>query len=43
MIKEAIEKANLKREKALGETKPPAANDLQKKRGFLPKPAKKRG
>jgi hypothetical protein len=42
-VKEAIEKGNLERDKARGEKNHPAANDLQQRRGFLPKPAKKRG
>jgi hypothetical protein len=42
-VKEAIEKGNLEREKTREEKKHPASNDLQKRRGFLPKPAKKRG
>jgi len=42
-VKEAIEKGNLEREKAREEKKHPASNDLQKRRGFPPKPAKKRG
>ena len=42
-VKEAIEKANLEREKVREEKNHPASNDLQKRRGFLPKPAKKRG
>lgn len=42
-VKEAIEKSNLEREKVREEKNHPASNDLQKRRGFLPKPAKKRG
>jgi hypothetical protein len=42
-VKEAIEKGNLEREKTREEKNHPASNDLQKRRGFLPKPAKKRG
>jgi queuine/archaeosine tRNA-ribosyltransferase len=42
-IKEAIEKGNLERDKAHEEKKHPASNDNQQRRGFLPKPAKKRG
>jgi hypothetical protein len=42
-VKEAIEKSNLEREKARGEKNHPASNDLKERRGFLPKPAKKRG
>ena len=42
-VKEAIEKGNLERDKTRGEKNHPASNDLQKRRGFLPKPAKKRG
>jgi hypothetical protein len=42
-VKEAIEKDNLEREKAREGKKHPSSNDLQKRRGFLPKPAKKRG
>lgn len=42
-VKEAIEKDNLEREKAREEKNHPSSNDLQKRRGFLPKPAKKRG
>jgi hypothetical protein len=42
-VKEAIEKANLEREKAREEKNRPSSNDLQKRRGFLTKPAKKRG
>lgn len=42
-VKEAIEKSNLEREKAREEKNHPSSNDLQQRRGFLPKPAKKRG
>ncbi|HEX8355397.1 MAG TPA: hypothetical protein VF611_20995 [Pyrinomonadaceae bacterium] len=42
-VKEAIEKGNLERDKARDEKKHPSSNDLQKRRGFLPKPDKKRG
>jgi hypothetical protein len=42
-VKEAIEKGNLEREKAREGKKTPPSNDLQQRRGFLPKPAKKRG
>jgi hypothetical protein len=43
-VKEAIEKENLEREKAAREGKShPSSNDIQKRRGFLPKPDKKRG
>jgi hypothetical protein len=42
-IKEAIEKANLEREKAREEKNQPSSSDPQNRRGFLPKPAKKRG
>jgi hypothetical protein len=42
-VKEAIEKGNLERDKAREEKNHPASNDLQKRRGFLPKPSKKRG
>ena len=42
-VKEAIEKDNLEREKAREEKNHPASNSLQQRRGFLPKPAKKRG
>ena len=42
-VKEAIEKENLKREKTREEKSHPASNELQQRRGFLPKPAKKRG
>jgi hypothetical protein len=42
-VKEAMEKENLERAKERGKQNHPAANDLQKRRGFLPKPAKKRG
>jgi hypothetical protein len=42
-VKEAIEKDNVEREKARGGKNHPAANDPQKRRGFMPKPAKKRG
>lgn len=42
-VKEAIEKSNLERDKAREEKSHPASNDLQQRRGFLPKPAKKRG
>jgi len=42
-VKEAIEKGNLEREKAREEKNHPASNALQERRGFLPKPAKKRG
>jgi hypothetical protein len=42
-VKEAIEKANQEREQARGEKNHPASNDLKERRGFLPKPAKKRG
>jgi hypothetical protein len=43
-VKETIEKSNLERDKAREEGKNhPSSNDLQKRRGFLPKPDKKRG
>jgi hypothetical protein len=42
-VKEAIEKGNLERDKARGEKSHPASNDLKERRGFLPKPPKKRG
>jgi hypothetical protein len=42
-VKEAIEKGNLEREKAREGKNHPASNDPQQRRGFLPKPAKKRG
>ena len=42
-IKEALEKGNLEREKAREEKNHPASGNPQKQRGFLPKPAKKRG
>ncbi|MDQ3745742.1 MAG: hypothetical protein M3444_15305 [Acidobacteriota bacterium] len=42
-VKEAIEKGNLEREKAREEKNHPASNDLKERRGFLTKPAKKRG
>jgi hypothetical protein len=42
-VKEAIEKDNLNRDKTREGKQHPASNDLQKRRGFLPKPAKKRG
>jgi len=42
-VKEAIEKGNLEREKARDGKNHPSSNDLRKRRGFLPKPAKKRG
>jgi hypothetical protein len=42
-VKEAMEKDNVEREKARGEKSHPASNDLQQRRGFLPKPTKKRG
>ena len=42
-VKEAIEKGNLEREKAREEKNHPASNGRQERRGFLPKPAKKRG
>ena len=42
-IKEAIEKENLERAKEREGKNHPSSNDLQKRRGFLPKPAKKRG
>lgn len=42
-VKEAIEKSNQERDKARVEKNHPASNDLQKRRGFLPKPDKKRG
>ena len=42
-VKEAIEKDNLKRDQAREEKNHPASNNLQKQRGFLPKPDKKRG
>ena len=42
-VKEAIEKSNLERDKAREEKNHPAANALKNQRGFLPKPAKKRG
>jgi len=42
-VKEAIEKGNLEREKARGEKNHPASDGPKERRGFLPKPAKKRG
>jgi hypothetical protein len=42
-LKEAIEKDNLERAKAGQEKNPLSSKDLQKRRGFMPKPAKKRG
>jgi hypothetical protein len=42
-VKEAIEKGNLERDKAREEKNHPASKDLQQRRGFLPKPSKKRG
>jgi hypothetical protein len=42
-LKEAIEKENLERAKAREGKSHPSSNDLQQRRGFLPKPAKKRG
>jgi hypothetical protein len=42
-IKEAIEKENLERAKEREGKNLPSSNDPQKRRGFLPKPAKKRG
>ena len=42
-VKEAIEKDNLEREKTRDDKKHPASNEAQQRRGFLPKPAKKRG
>ena len=42
-VKEAIEKGNREREKAREEKNHPASNDLRQRRGFLPKPDKKRG
>jgi hypothetical protein len=42
-IKEAMEKENLEREKAREGKSHPSSNDTQQRRGFLPKPAKKRG
>jgi hypothetical protein len=42
-VKEAIEKGNLERDKARGDKSHPSSNDLQQRRGFLPKPDKKRG
>jgi hypothetical protein len=42
-LKEAIEKENLERAKARQEKSPLSSKDLQKRRGFLPKPDKKRG
>jgi hypothetical protein len=42
-VKKAIEKSNAERDKAREGKNHPAANDLQERRGFLPKPAKKRG
>ena len=42
-VKEAIEKENLERAKEREGQNHPSSNDLQKRRGFLPKPAKKRG
>jgi hypothetical protein len=41
-IKETIEKENLERAKEREGKNHPSSNDLQKRRGFLPKPAKKR-
>jgi hypothetical protein len=42
-VKEAIEKDNLERAKAREGENHPSSNDSPKRRGFLPKPAKKRG
>jgi hypothetical protein len=42
-IKEALEKKNLERDKALEGKSHPSSNTLQQRRGFLPKPSKKRG
>jgi hypothetical protein len=42
-VKEAIEKGNLEREKAREEKNHSASGNVQRQRGFLPKPAKKRG
>jgi hypothetical protein len=42
-LKEAIEKENVERAKARQEKSPLSSKDLQQRRGFLPKPDKKRG
>jgi hypothetical protein len=42
-LKEAIEKENLERAKVRQEQNPVSVKDLQQRRGFIPKPAKKRG
>jgi hypothetical protein len=42
-IKETIEKENLERAKLLKEQLPPSSKEYQDRRGFTPKPAKKRG
>jgi hypothetical protein len=40
-FEEAIEKGILEREQARAEKNHPSSNDLQMRRGFLPKPDKK--
>jgi hypothetical protein len=42
-LKEAIEKDKLERAKTRQDPNPAAPRDRQELRGFLPKPAKKRG
>jgi len=42
-IRETIEKENLERAKLLKEQLPPSSKEYQDRRGFTPKPAKKRG
>jgi hypothetical protein len=42
-LKEAIEKENLERAKARQDVNPLSSKDPQKRSGFIPKPAKKRG
>jgi len=42
-LKEATEKENLERAKIRKEQNPSSARDFQERRGFTPKPAKKRG
>ena len=42
-LKETIEKENLERAKVRNEQNPSSAKEYQERRGFTPKPAKKRG
>jgi len=42
-LKEAIEKDKVERTRTYREPSPPSPKDLPNPKGFLPKPAKKRG